>query len=130
LTDYLKDYYNSLVMDTSLKNIDFEPLTEVKAKLSEKVSTVSQKKRLLAITLNGKPTAILISYSEFLNWIQETQQPYIPRRLSLKQWEKEAKQRKAVACLIKNLFDVSKLSRKGQKPYKRNALKKFKKISG
>ena len=114
-------------MDTTLLNIDFEPLTEVKAKLSEKVARVSQKKRLLAITLNGKPAAVLVPYSDLLAWLERENPAYVTRQLSLKEWEKESKQRRAVVDSIKNLFDVSKLSRKGQKPYKQNALKRFNK---
>ena len=114
-------------MNTNLLNIDFEPLTEVKAKLSEKIAKVSGQKRLLAITLNGKPAAILVPYSEFLSWVGEKEAPvYVPRKISLTEWEKERPQRKAVVESIKNMFDLSKLSRKGQKPYKKNALKKFK----
>src|SRR3989338_5827512 len=106
-------------MDTSIDNIDFEPLTEVKAKLSEKVAKVGEEKRLLAITLNGKPKVILVPYGEFLSWVQSRQQPaYQPRYLSLKEWDKEPKQRRSVTASIKNLFDFSQLERKGQKPYK------------
>ncbi|MDP2599352.1 MAG: hypothetical protein Q8P84_01275 [Deltaproteobacteria bacterium] len=113
-------------METSLLNIDFEPLTEVKAKLSEKVATVVQQNRLLAITLNGKPKAILAPYDTFLEWLANPPSLYEPRRMSLKEWEKESKQRRKVVHAVKGLFDLSKLERKGQKPYKQDALKKFK----
>ena len=111
-------------MNITLQNIDFEPLTEVKAKLSEKVGRIEQTKRLLAVTVNGKPKAVLVPYSELLDLIQKEE--YKPRRLSLKEWEKESKHRKEVVQSVKNMFDLSTLSRKGQKPYKRNALKKLK----
>ena len=111
-------------MNTTLSNIDFEPLTEVKAKLSEKVGRIGQTKRLLAVTVNGKPKAVLVPYAEFLGLIG--QEEYTPRQLSLKEWEKESKHRKEVVRSVKNMFDLSTLNRKGQKPYKRNALKKFK----
>lgn len=114
-------------MNASLLNIDFEPLTEVKAKLSEKVAKVAKENRFLAITLNGKPAAVLISYREFLAWVQGKQPVYEPRQLSLKEWDKESKQRREVVSAVKNLFDFESLERKGQKPYKKNALKKFKK---
>ena len=113
-------------MDVSLLNIDFEPLTEVKAKLSEKVARVDKEGRLLAITLNGKPTAVLVPYSEFLSWIQSGAGVYKPRQLSVKEWERESKQRREVVASVKNMFNLFKLERKGQKPYKQNALKKFK----
>lgn len=116
-------------MDPSLQNIDFEPLTEVKAKLSEKVARVDRERRLLAITLNGKPKAIVIPYQDFLDWMktQPSSKGEEPRRISFAEWEKESPQRRAVSASIKNLFDLSTLSRKGQKPYKRDALKKFRK---
>ncbi len=113
-------------MDTSLLNIDFEPLTEVKAKFSEKVALVSQKKRLLAITLNGKPKVMLVPYDAFLGWLTDQQAAYEPRRMTLKEWEKESKKWREVVGSVKNLFDLSKLERKGQKPHKQNVLKKFK----
>lgn len=111
-------------MNITLSNIDFEPLTEVKAKLSEKVGRIVETKRLLAVTVNGKPKAVLVPYSEFLDYIG--QGTYTPRQLSLKEWEKESQHRKEVVQSIKNMFDLSTLKRKGQKPYKRNALKKLK----
>lgn len=112
-------------MDTTLSNIDFEPLTEVKAKLSEKVGRVAETKRLLAVTVNGKPKAILVPYAEFLSFIGQGE--YTPRRLSLMDWEKGSKHRKEVVRSVKNMFDLSALNRKGQKPYKADALKKFRK---
>lgn len=112
-------------MDLSIQNIDFEPLTEVKAKLSEKVARVDRTRRLLAITLNGKPKAIVVPYQDFLDWIQNRPLSYEPRRFSFREWEKESPRRKEVSDSIKNLFDLSSLGRKGQKPYKSDALKKF-----
>lgn len=111
-------------MNITLSNIDFEPLTEVKAKLSEKVGRITQTGRLLAVTVNGKPKAVLVPYSEFLDYIGEG--TYTPRQLSLKEWEKDSKRRREVVRSVKNMFDFSAMSRKGQKPYKRNAIKKLK----
>lgn len=112
-------------MNITLSNIDFEPLTEVKAKLSEKVARIAETKRLLAVTVNGKPKAILVPYSEFLSFIGQGE--YTPRQLSLKEWEKGSKHRKEVVRSVKSMFDLSVINRKGQKPYKANALKKFRK---
>ena len=114
-------------MDPSILNIDFEPLTEIKARLSEKIARIDRQKRLLAITLNGKPKAIIVPYRDFLDWIQAQSRPYVPRRFRFEEWEKNSGQRKAVSESIKNMFDLSVLKRKGQKPYKDNALKKFRK---
>ncbi|MDO8461793.1 MAG: type II toxin-antitoxin system prevent-host-death family antitoxin [Deltaproteobacteria bacterium] len=115
-------------MNTSLLNIDFVPLTEVKAKLSEKVARVGQENRLLAITLNGKPTVLMLPYAEFLKWVQKKEKGESGRTIDFKEWEKGSKQRREVSQSIKDLFDLSLLTRKGQKPYKRDALKKFKKV--
>lgn len=112
-------------LNASLQNIDFEPLTEVKAKLSEKVARLESTGRLVAITVNGKPKAMLVPYAQFLEVVEKQKTPYEPRRFSLKQWEKESKHRREVVRSVKNLFNLSSLSRKGQKPYKRDALKKF-----
>ncbi len=117
-----------VLMDTSLLNIDFEPLTAVKARLSEKVTRVDQEGRLLTITVNGKPKAILVPYAEFLTWLQERQIPQAPTpSMTFKQWEQASPRRRAVSRAILNLFDMKNLSRKGQKPYKREALRKFEK---
>ena len=116
-------------MDASVLNIDFAPLTEVKAKLSEKIATIEENKRLLVITLNGKPAVVVVPYDDFILWLkQEKKSNYQPRKLNLKDWEKESTHLKEVSESIKSLFDLSKLSRKGQKPYKRHALEKFKRI--
>ena len=110
-------------MKASLEMLDFEPLTTVKAKLSEMVGRVVETHRLLAITLKGKPTVVMVSYDEFLKWMQQDQEE--GRTLDLVDWEKESKQRRAVVRSIKNMFDVSTLNRKGQKPYKKDAIRKF-----
>ena len=112
-------------MDARLKNIDFEPLTEVKARLSEKVANVSEKNRILAVTLNGKPKVVVVSYEEFLRWVEQSSAESSLAPLKLSEWEAEAGQRREVVHSIKKMFDWPRLSRKGQKPYKKNALKKF-----
>ena len=87
------------------------------------VGRVVETNRLLAITLKGKPKVVMIPYEEFVQWIGQTQEP--TRILNLADWAKESNQRRAVARSIKNMFDVSTLNRKGQKPYKKDAIKKF-----
>ena len=87
------------------------------------VGRVVETNRLLAITLKGKPKVVMIPYEEFVQWIGQNQEP--TRILNLADWEKESKQRRAVVRSIKNMFDVSTLNRKGQKPYKKDAIKKF-----
>ncbi|MBI4211010.1 MAG: type II toxin-antitoxin system Phd/YefM family antitoxin [Deltaproteobacteria bacterium] len=113
-------------MNATLNNIDFEPLTEVKAKLSEKISLIEQKRRLLAITVNGKPKVMMVPYEEFLAMCGGGLSTYVPRKISLEEWKKQSVHRRAVSKSITDLFDMKSLSRKGQKPYKRDAVKKFK----
>lgn len=110
-------------MDTSLKNIDFAPLTEVKAKLSEKVALVDREGKLVAITLNGKPKVVMVPYEDFLGQLCKESAP--KRRYNYAEWLKGLEQKREVSQSIKNLFDLTLLDRKGQKPYKQNALKKF-----
>ena len=52
---------------SNLLSIEFLPLSEVKAKLSEVVNTSLTKSKRIAITTNGRPTAVLLSYSDFLS---------------------------------------------------------------
>ena len=47
------------------------PLAEVKAKLSQLVADIATTDEEVAITKNGRATAVLVSYEEFESW-QET----------------------------------------------------------
>jgi antitoxin YefM len=44
------------------------PLAEVKAKLSQLVTDVAATAEEVAITKNGRATAVLVSYEEFESW--------------------------------------------------------------
>lgn len=113
-------------MQVSLLRVDFASLSEVKAQLSAKLTRVDSLKRMLAITVNGRPKAMVLPYSEFLKMMEA--KDYEQRQLTLKDWEKESKSRRAVVESVQKMFDISRLSRKGQKPYKQNALKEFSKV--
>lgn len=109
----------------SLLGTDFLPLAEVKAKLSEKLRGLSQGKRL-AITNNGRPTAVLISYPDYLELLRQlsSSRGKAPV-LTLEDWKRDKKKRRKIRNSITRHFDASQLPRKGQKTYKRDTLKKF-----
>lgn len=103
-----------------LRTIEFAPLSEVKAKLSEYVRRLRNKR--VALTTNGRPSAVLMSYEDYLKWLEpsprlEGEPP--AQRISLSDWRKERKNRESVRDSILDLFDPAGLSRKGQKGYKK-----------
>jgi prevent-host-death family protein len=111
-----------------LRTIDFAPLSEVKAKLSEYVRLLRRKR--IALTTNGRPSAVLISYEDYLNLSQgragsEPSQETPVQRISLSEWKKESKNRETVRDSLLGLFDADRLGRKGQKDYKRKLVKTY-----
>lgn len=113
---------------SDLRSIDFAPLSEVKAKLSEYVRLLGKKR--IALTTNGRPSAVLMSYEDYLNWLQEkpgekTVQEEPLERISFSDWKKERKNQESVRDSILGLFDMNRLSRKGQKAYKKNLVKVY-----
>ena len=105
------------------KNIELISIAEAKAKFSETIKRTEENNRVFAITNHGKPSAILISYKEYCA-LTETQNDE-PGKISIKEWKANKKQREEVVSAVSNLFDTSKLTRKGQKRYKKNAVKKM-----
>ena len=97
-------------------------VAETKAKLSEKIRACRELGRTFIITSHGKPRAVLMSYEAYAGLIEKEQEPTI---MDAKRWHKERSRRKEVAREIKELFDERKLSRKGQKGYKRRAVKRM-----
>lgn len=113
---------------SDLRGVDFSPLSEVKARLSEKVRGLMMNKRRIAITTNGRPTAVLLSYEDYLSLL--SQFPKGPevgggKVISIERWEKDRKKREAVRDSILGLFDMRSLSRKGKKKYKEDTLREF-----
>jgi prevent-host-death family protein len=111
-----------------LRAIDFAPLSEVKAKLSEYVRLLGRKR--IALTTNGRPSAVLMSYEDYLNLSQggggaEAAQEAPIQRISLAEWKKDSKNRETVRDSILGLFDADRLARKGQKDYKRKLVKTY-----
>lgn len=111
-----------------LRKIDFAPLSEVKARLSEYVRLLGRKR--IALTTNGRPSAVLLSYEDYLKLSQGGAMPEAPQtepvqRISLSEWKKEAKNSETVRDSLLGLFDADLLGRKGQKKYKRNLVKTY-----
>jgi prevent-host-death family protein len=97
-------------------------VAEAKAKLSEKIRACTELDRTFLITSHGKPRAVLMSYEAYANLAEGERQP---KTIDLKAWKQTRTKRREVARDIKNLFEETKLSRKGQKGYKRRAVKKM-----
>lgn len=110
---------------TDIREIEFQPLSEAKAHLSHVVRTLSPERRV-AITTNGRPTAVLLSYNDYLSLLPQQSHSYTPRRISMEEWKREEPQRLAVRDSILGLFDMKSLGRKGQKRYKQEAVRGFK----
>ncbi|GEM_PF-6859825 len=115
--------YNSL-LDT-----EFIPLSEVKAKLSEQIRKTTSKR--IVITQNGKPSTVLLSYKDYLKLIgQLSGQPLSTAPIiDFEDWKKSFPKRCSVSKSISKLFDVSTLSRKGQKSYKKETVDEFDRLS-
>lgn len=111
-----------------LRAIEFVPLSEVKAKLSEFVRKTSSGAKRVALTTNGRPSAVLMSYEDYLKFMgqrADVEAKYPIRKISLSAWRKEKANQESVRDTILNLFDPSKLSRKGQKNYKARLIRRY-----
>lgn len=113
-----------------LRRVDFIPLSEGKARLSALVRSLRPGKRRIAITTNGRPSAVVLSYADYLdllNQLPEEPSPPVSTTVSLskEEWKASHKKRKMVRDSILNLFDAPSLSRKGQKKYKRDKVREF-----
>ena len=108
---------------SNLLSIEFVPLSEAKAKLSEQVRRVLTEGKRVAITTNGKPTAVLLAYGDYLKLLQQLSKNYSASEedmIDLKQWKRDKNKRRKVIRSVTKLFDPSALARKGQKAYKRD----------
>ncbi len=116
---------------SNLLEIEFVPLSEAKAKLSEFIRRISRGSRRVAVTTNGKPTAVLLSYSEFLDLIRQipgkTQSSETRSDIDLSQWRRQKSKRRQLSQYINSLFNPRGLSRKGQKSYKQEKVREFSK---
>src|SRR5262245_55838591 len=107
-----------------LRGMAFVPLSEVKARLSEFLRRIVSGRERFAITTNGRPTAVVLSYRDYLALLGELPKgpPEEEKALSLEDWKKGSRERKRVSASIRNLFNFDSLPRKGRKSYKKDLL--------
>jgi prevent-host-death family protein len=103
-----------------MRRVWFSPLSEVKASLSEKVRQVRGIACRLVITTNGRPSAVLLSYEDFLALVSGAQSAEPAAVIDLGDWETGRSRRRQVRDSVLRRFDVGTLSKKGQKAYKRD----------
>lgn len=114
---------------SDIRSLTFAPLSEIKAKLSEKVRDLAGRSRI-AITTNGRPTAVLLSYADYLALLpsevsQNSAMSPNGRAIDFDEWRRSRPQRRKVSESIRRLFIPEKLSRKGRKGYKEETLRAF-----
>ncbi len=111
-----------------LSQMEFLPLSEVKATFSEQVKKTQGNARRIAVTSNGRPVAVLTSYEDYLAMAKRAEgggRPASESVISFADWKKGQARRKRVSASIDSLFDAKSLSRKGQKSYKRGQVNEF-----
>lgn len=108
------------------EDIEYVSVAEAKAKLSEKLNSVESKGRRFAITSHGKPKAVIIGYKDYISLVENVA---APRGAEISVDELKRKGRKKIVESVASLFDETKLTRKGQKGYKREAVKKMEKAT-
>ena len=109
-----------------IPELEYVSVAETKSKLSEKIRNIINRGRKYAITSHGKPKVVLIGYQEYIALAEGVKTK--PRKISLEKWKSDASKRGEVINSVSSLFDKSTLSRKGQKEYKKNEVKKMGKI--
>lgn len=108
--------------NSDLLQLEILPLSKVKATLSEQIHK-TQGRRRIAITSNGFPKAILLSYEDFMELLaQGSSGSPVPKVIRYETWKEEEPLRLKARDSILGLFDMKKLSRKGQKTYKRETV--------
>lgn len=110
-----------------LSELDYVSVADLKARLSEKLKFVEGKNRRLAVTSHGRPRAVLISYMEYIALTEKSGDDKA-KEIPIEEWQKGRAARKRVIDKIAGLFDETGLTRKGQKGYKKDAVKKMGKI--
>jgi len=107
-----------------LVELEYVSVAEIKARLSEKIHSADIRGRRFAITSHGRPKAVLMSYKDYQALAQGVSE--IPAQtIAITSWEREAPKRKRIIDSVASLFDEKKLTRKGQKGYKNEVLRKM-----
>lgn len=117
------------ILYNSLLDTEFISLSEVKAKLSEQIRKTPTKR--IVITQNGKPTTVLLSYEDYLHLLRQLpfEASQNKKVINFEEWKKTFPQRRKVSQSISKLFNVSTLSRKGQKSYKKEKVDEFDRLA-
>ena len=100
-------------------------VTQLQAELSRQLKRVRETGRRLVVASHGKPQAVLIGYADYQGLISQAEEP--ARDIDPQKWKEGEKARREVAQSIASMFDAEKLSRKGQKEYKRRAVERLEK---
>lgn len=110
-----------------LSRFTFVPLAEVKAKLSAWIRGLVAGQNRVAVTVNGRPQAVLLSYQDYLTLARQHESPQSESRgvIPFEEWKRNRRQQEKVRDSIEGLFDMSSLPRKGQKSFKRETVRGF-----
>jgi len=112
-----------------MENLEYVSVAETKAKLSEKIKSAESKGRRFAVTSHGKPKAVIMGYRDYIALVENAAAPQA-KETSFDALKKKIGKRKNIVESIAALFDERKLTRKGQKGYKREAVRKMEKAAG
>lgn len=109
---------------SDLLNLEILPLSTVKATLSEQVSKTQVGAKRVAITINGFPRAVLVSYEDFIGLLGKKSEP-LGAKIDYADWKRQEPARLQVRDSVLGLFDMKRLPRKGQKAYKKELVDEF-----
>lgn len=111
----------------NLSHFAFVPLAEVKAKLSAWIRMLVSGQSRVAVTVNGRPQAVLLSYRDYLTLARQQESPRAEPQgvIHFAEWKRNRRQQERVRSSIEGLFDMSALPRKGQKSFKRDMVRGF-----
>ncbi len=113
-----------------IRGMEFLPLSEVKAKLSALMRLIIGQKKRMVVTTNGRPTAVMLSYKDYLELLKQTPAREdvagageVERTIDFEEWKRSRKQRRMASESIRRLFIPEELPRKGRKKYKEEMLR-------
>lgn len=93
------------------EDVEYISIAETKAKLSENIKRAEQNNRIFALTRHGKPKAVLISYKRYCALVNDSSTSQ--KTIDIKEWKKGIKERKKIVSTISDLFNISKLKKRG-----------------
>lgn len=104
----------------TIEELEYASIAETKARLSEKIRRVVDNNRRFAITSHGKPKAVLISYKNYIALTSNQNKTENQEKVE----DMSARDKKTVIKSVTSRFDEKLLSRKGQKDYKNEKIRK------